>query len=77
MTFFQMVQSINNCKNLSVVLFLLSYSAMQFKVKSLEDAPFHLPLFKGLWEMEVEHLSGALRLQTINGGNDPESSQHL
>ena len=36
--------------------------------------PFSLPLFKELWEMEVKHLSGALRLQSNNGRNVPESS---
>lgn len=46
---------------------------MQLKIESLNKSSFNCPLFKGLWEIEVEHLLGALRLQTNNGRNGPES----
>lgn len=69
---FQMVPGINIFKIFQLYYFFFSI-ATQLKIKSLKEASFNLPLFKGLWEMKVEHLSGALRLQTNNGRNDPES----
>lgn len=66
------IQGIHNFKGLSIVLFLL-FHCYAIKNKKPEKAPFNLPLFKGLWEMKVENLSSALRLQTDNGRNGPES----
>lgn len=50
---------------------------MQLKLQSLKEASFNLPELKMLWEMEGEHLSGALRLHTNKAGNGPESPKHL
>lgn len=51
--------------------------AMQLKLQSLKEASFNLSELKMLWEMEGEHLSGALRLHTNKGRKGSESPQHL